>query len=94
MVGWILFPEAAVTVSGTPVTFASSPGTVREFCGHCGTGLFFRNASVFPDQVDIQSATLDHPDALPPQMCIQMADAPAWADTIHHLPRFARYPGA
>lgn len=93
LVGWALFPEAAVTISGAPVRFESSPGVERHFCGRCGTGLFYRNPAIFPDHVDIQSATLDRPDDLPPQACIQMADAPSWLGAMAALPHFDRYPG-
>lgn len=93
LVGWALFPEAAVTINGEPSRFESSPGVERQFCGRCGTGLFYRNAAIFPDQVDIQSATLDRPDDLPPQACIQMDDAPGWIGTMAALPHFARFPG-
>ena len=93
MVGWALFPRDKVAITGTPVDYASSPDVTRQFCGTCGTGLFFLNETVFPGQVDIQSGTLDDPDALPPQACIQMADAPNWASGVAGLPQFARFPG-
>lgn len=93
VVGWALFPEGAVTITGEPVTYNSSGDAMRSFCGTCGTGLFYRSASIFPDQVDIQSATFDDPDAIPAQACIQMADAPAYATRMHEMPRFERYPG-
>jgi hypothetical protein len=92
-VGWALFPREQVTISGAPVDYESSPGTHRQFCGRCGTGLFFLSEAVFPGQIDIQSATLDDPDQLPPQASIQMAEAPAWIDAVASLPRFARFPG-
>jgi hypothetical protein len=75
------------------VSYASSADATRQFCGTCGTGLFFLNETIFPGQIDIQSATLDDPDALPPQACIQMADAPGWATRVSDLPRFERFPG-
>ena len=93
LVGWALFPRDQVTISGEPVSYASSPGTQRQFCGTGGTGLFFIDEDIFPGQVDIQSATLDDPDALPPQIRIQLADAPAWMDDVAGLPRFERFPG-
>jgi hypothetical protein len=93
IVGWALFPLEAVEITGTPVTYNSSGDVERQFCGTCGTGLFFRSASVFPGQVDIQTATFDDPDALAPSACIQTADAPAWLATVSELPSFPRYPG-
>ena len=92
-VGWALFPNDAVTITGTPVSYESTPGTFREFCGTCGTGLFFRSEAIFPDQVDIQIATFDDADAFPPQAHIQVADAPGWINRHGDMPRFNRFPG-
>jgi hypothetical protein len=93
VVGWALFPREQVTISGSPVSYESSPGVLRQFCGRCGTGLFYLNEGVFPGKVDIQTATLDEPDALPPQIRIQTADAPRWFSDFGALPTFERFPG-
>lgn len=93
VVVWTLFPQDKVTISGAPVTFESSPGTVRQFCGTCGTGLFYYSEAIFPGQVDIQGATFDEPDAHPPTAHIQVADAPAWMKDVAAMPMFERYPG-
>ncbi len=74
-----------------PVSYESSPGTVRQFCGTCDTGLFYANEAIFPGQIDIQTATLDNPDALAPQIRIQTVEAPHWFDGFDALPRFERY---
>lgn len=94
MVGWALFPREHLTIEGSPVTYESSPGTLRQFCGTCGTGLFYVNETIFPGQVDVQAATLDDPDALPPQARIQAAEAPAWFARFSDLPTFERFPPA
>ena len=93
VIGWALFPNEAVTIEGEPVSYRSSADATREFCGTCGTGLFYRNEGLFPDQVDIQSGTLDDPDALPPQARIQVAEAPSWMEHYADLPGFERFPG-
>ncbi|WP_315760173.1 GFA family protein [Sphingomonas sp. Y38-1Y] len=93
MVGWIAFKEEAVSVEGTPVRHESSPGVTREFCGTCGTGLFYRNPAVLPGLVDVQSATLDTPEAAPPGAEIMVRDRLAWLDTVPDLPKFNTYPG-
>lgn len=93
MVHWALFPQTALTVSGEPANYASSPGTTRQFCAGCGTSLFYWNESLFPGQVDVQAATLDDPSALPPGIHIQMADAGDWVAGMAELPKFDRYPG-
>lgn len=92
MTGWAMFPQDVVTITGTPVDYNSSSDNHRQFCGTCGTGLFFYSASKFPGLVDIQGATMDDPDALAPGVCIQMADAPKWIASVPDLPKFDRYP--
>jgi len=91
-VHWTLFPKEAVSVTGTPAKYESSPGTTRQFCARCGTGLFYLNEAIFPGQIDVQAATLDDPSALPPQACVQLADAPTWLGSEASLPHFERYP--
>lgn len=94
MVGWAAFAEADFAVTqGEPVVFNSSGSAMRAFCGTCGTGLFYRNAEILPGIVDIQSATLDDPEALPPQFHIQVAERISWMASTHDLPAFKRYPG-
>ncbi len=92
MVGWTLFPENMVTVHGDPVSYQSSEHATRQFCGTCGTGLFYRNAVAFPGRVDIQSATLDDQSAFPPSIHVQFAEAAPWMGSAHELPKFDRYP--
>ncbi|RDE05102.1 GFA family protein [Sphingomonas aracearum] len=93
MVAWLAFPEQGVSITGTPTTFESSPGVFRQFCGTCGTGLFYRNEAVLPGLVDIQSATLDSPEEHAPGAQIQVAERLGWVERIADLPAFERYPG-
>jgi len=94
MVAWAAFAENELTVTqGSPKTINSSGAAMRSFCGDCGTGLFYRNAEILPGIVDIQSATLDDPDALPPGVHIQTAERIGWMTHAHELPSFERYPG-
>ena len=66
---------------------------MRNFCPTCGTGLFFTNEENLPGIIDVQSATLDDPDALPAQVHIQTAERIGWMAPVHTLPEFARFPG-
>lgn len=93
MVGWIAFTHDQVTITGDPVTYRSSANGQRQFCGACGTGLFYTNEAVLPGIIDIQSATLDDPAAFPPGAQIQVAERLPWVTTIGDLPEFAHYPG-
>lgn len=92
VVGWAMFADDAVRVTGQPTTYESSPGVFRQFCGTCGTGLFYRAEAIFPGKVDIQSATFDDPDAVPPTARIQAADAARWWRGFGDLPTFERFP--
>lgn len=93
MVAWAMFPETALTLTqGQPKTINSSGTAMRSFCADCGSGLFYRNAAVLPDIVDVQSGTLDHPEALPPTVQIQTAERLGWMQHVHALPEFERYP--
>lgn len=93
MTGWIAWQDARVTVSGTPAVYESSPGAVREFCGACGTGLFYRNPQALPGLVDICSGTLDDPAAQPPGAQIMVKHRLPWTKGMTDLPGFSSYPG-
>lgn len=93
MVAWAAFAEREVTITkGETKNFNSSGSALRSFCSDCGTGLFYRNEALLPGIVDIQSATLDNPSALPPAAHIQTAEQINWMATAHELPRFERFP--
>ena len=51
----------------------------------------FRVEDLF--DTDIQSATLDDPEAIPPGAHIQYAEHLGWTESLDALPKFARYPG-
>ena len=94
MVSWAAFGENELTVTqGEPAKFNSSGSAFRSFCGTCGSGLFYHNADFLPGIVDVQSATLDDPDALPPGQHIQVAERLDWMETAHELPMCERFPG-
>ena len=93
MMAWAAFAEDELEVTkGVPKVFNSSGEAFRSFCGDCGTGLFYRNAVFLPGIVDIQSATLDHPEAFPAQAHIQTIEQIDWMKTAHNLPMFDRFP--
>ena len=70
VVSWLMVPtDAFKLVAGEPSEFHSSPVGTRQFCGSCGTQLTFQHAAVL-DEIDITCASLDDPDAYPPQYSI------------------------
>jgi len=93
MVGWAMYRQEALNIEmGEPATYASSEHARRHFCIQCGTGLFYTNAALIPDIVDVQSGTLDEPERLPAQMQIQTDDRISWMEDVHLLPTCAKYP--
>ena len=93
MVAWGLVTKDQITIEGETTEYASSEHGRRHFCPACGTSLFYTSEQIFPGQIDVQIATLDDPDAIPPQVQIQVADRIGWMERAHDLPQFERYPG-
>ncbi|HEX8654560.1 MAG TPA: GFA family protein [Allosphingosinicella sp.] len=93
VVSWGLAARDAVTIDGEPKVYASSEHARRHFCGTCGTSLFYTNEIVFPGMIDVQTATLDEPDAIAMQAQIQTAERIGWMERAHELPSFERFPG-
>jgi hypothetical protein len=93
MVAWTMYPEDAVRLlQGQPTLYKSSENGRRQFCGTCGTGLFYTNANTLPGIIDIQSATYDNPDAVPVRSQVQVAERIKWMQHIQELPEHERYP--
>ena len=93
MVTWAMYPEASLSVTqGQPKTVNSSGTAMRSFCPDCGSGLFYRNEEILPGIVDVQTATLDDPEALPPEITIQTAERMNWMQHMNELPEFERFP--
>lgn len=93
MVAWAAFTRDNFNLmQGDVTTFNSSGAAMRSFCPTCGSGVFYRNEQNLPGLVDIQSATLDDPEALVPQIHVQTAERLHWMDSTEDLPKFERYP--
>ena len=94
VVAWAAFGEADFRLTkGKVTTFNSSGQSMRSFCPTCGSGVYFVNQEALPGLVDVQLATFDEPDALAPQVQIQVADRIGWMEHAHNLPEFQRFPG-
>jgi len=92
MVGWLMVEDKQLMLEGEVATYASSEHGRRHFCIQCGTGLFYSNDEMLPGLVDVQSATLDEPEGLPPQAHIQVAERIGWMKEAHRLPEFEGFP--
>ena len=94
MVAWIAFRSEHFRITkGEPVSYNGSGASIRQFCGTCGTPLFFFNEDFLPGLVDIQTVTLDEPDAFAPGAHVQVADRRKWMEQLGDMPEFTRFPG-
>lgn len=91
-VSWGLVARDGLVITGEPKVYASSEHGRRYFCDDCGTSLFYTNEEIFPGQIDVQTATLDDPAAIPLQGQIQTAERIRWMEDLDRLPSFERYP--
>jgi hypothetical protein len=69
----------------TPATYASSAGTWRDFCPHCGTQMAYRNAR-WPDEMHFYAATLDEPAAYQPTSHYFASERLPWVHLCDGLP--------
>lgn len=91
VVAWVTFPAAAFSwTSGEPGTYASSAYAKRSFCTTCGSYLVFANSNL-PDEVSVNTTSLDNPDAFPPRKHIFSESRIKWFNTADQLPRFQGY---
>ncbi len=93
MVAWGLVAKDDLKVEGETKEYASSEHGRRHFCPNCGTSLFYTSEAYFPGQIDVQTATLDDPDEVPPDTQVQVAERLGWVTRLDSMPAFERYPG-
>ena len=74
-------------VAGSPTRFDSTAKACRSFCGRCGTQLIFESADT-PDEIDISTASLDEPDAVPPLDHIWTRSKLSWIRLADRLPEY------
>jgi hypothetical protein len=89
-VGWITCATRSVEFTrGKPTEHRSSPPVLRGFCASCGTSLTWRHQDA-GEEIDITSASLDDPDAFPPQEHIWLSDGVEWARFADDLLKYQR----
>jgi hypothetical protein len=87
---WAIFDEDKVAIiAGAPSVYESSPGVEWGFCGRCGTTLTYRRASR-PGLFDVTTATLDDPEAFPPEKEIWTGERLSWIRSNPAVPHFPR----
>lgn len=94
VVAWIAAKSGDFRITkGAAVTYEGEGGSIRSFCGTCGTPLSFVNEQMLPGITDLPTVTLDDPDAVEPQAQIQVAERRSWMENLEELPVFERFPG-
>jgi len=90
LVAWTVVRAADFAfAAGEPVSYPSSPGVTRTFCGVCGTTLTYRDQSR-PDSVDITTATLDAPERFVPTFEIWIEHKIPWMPVNPALRQYPR----
>ncbi|MCR0980778.1 GFA family protein [Roseomonas populi] len=89
VVAWFSVRRAEFrVVRGAMRRYASSARAERGFCGDCGTPMTFREHDL-PDEMDVATATLDDPSAVPPADHTRVAAGIPWAAPCDGLPSYA-----
>ncbi|HVE48625.1 MAG TPA: GFA family protein [Casimicrobiaceae bacterium] len=93
----LVFPKAAVKLSGYPAEYASIADSgkkkTRGFCSTCGSPLYTLLESM-PDAFVLKASSLDDPTLFRPQMVLYTDSGHHWDHLDPALTRFARMPTA
>ncbi len=68
--------------------FRAGNGTVRTFCGQCGSSLAFTTSKA-PNNIELALATLDGPSPVVPNANIFVSYGVSWAPLDPKLPRYS-----
>jgi hypothetical protein len=83
-VAWIIVKRSPFQfVKGTPRRYQTETGAWRTFCDRCGTSLTYETDKR-PDEIDITTGSLDHPEDFPPTKDVYPEERLPWVDLIHH----------
>ncbi len=89
VVAWCGAPlDSFAWTQGKPKEYRSSPKAFRVFCPECGAQLGFHRAEA-PTEMELNLATLDHPEKIAPRYHIYTSSQLPWLDIHDALPRYA-----
>jgi hypothetical protein len=74
-------------VAGEPTRLRSSAHGTRSFCPRCGTHIIFQSER-WPDEIDVNVASLDNPGAIAPKDHIYTSSKLDWLRLCDGLPEF------
>jgi hypothetical protein len=84
-VAWLTVERANFQVlSGYPQLFQSSQDVIRRFCRTCGSQLMYENTAS-PNTLDVTTASLDSPDAFPPNLEVWLEQKIGWQEPNRSL---------
>jgi hypothetical protein len=91
VVAWTFFPAGSLSwTDANPKTLVFADRE-RTFCPECGTPLSFFDPAI-PDEFEVTTCSLDHPENFPPQDHNWMLDRVPWFDSADSLPRHETHP--
>jgi hypothetical protein len=89
-VAWLTVTRTQLKIlSGSPHSYRSSQGVVRQFCRVCGSQISYENTTN-PDTIDIATMALDNPNMFPPTMEVWLEHRVSWQPSIHTLSQYPR----
>jgi hypothetical protein len=87
---WVVFRSSDFSfITEPPVSFHSSPGVTRTFCGKCGTPLTYQRDAE-RSTIDVTTVTLDAANEFAPTKEIWVEHKLVWErlnETLPHYPR-------
>jgi hypothetical protein len=82
-VAWITVnPSDFKYDKGTPTRYRTETGAWRTFCPSCGTSLTYEHGER-PDEIDITTGSLDHPEAFPPARDVFPEEKVPWVKLVN-----------
>ena len=93
-VAWLTFHRRQIEMlAGEPRHYRSSPDVIRQFCGTCGSPIFYETAGS-PGTIDLTTASLDDPTTFPPTREVWVEEKLWWEPVSHTLDQYPRDNGA
>src|ERR1700704_2461061 len=94
-IGFICFPEGAVTVAGATRSYSLTGGSgrtaTRYFCPTCHSGVFGRS-EIMPGEINLYAGSLDDLSWFKPTVAIFTRSRPAWDTSSKGLTCFETVP--